>query len=102
MYRQLARPPYQSAPEGWDTRTPEIARSGGLDALIALERIGARLRFSRDQEIHAAEERDGCWYRVISGAARLCPFSLKFRNARTEAGNSRCRWRAATSPTISA
>jgi CRP-like cAMP-binding protein len=72
MYRQLARPPYETTPDTWHTRLPEIARSGRLDALIALERIGTRLHFSRDQEIHAGEERDGCWYTVITGIVRLC------------------------------
>lgn len=74
MYRQLARPPYEATPDTWHAHLPEIARSGRLDALIALERIGTRLRFLRDQEIYAGEERDGCWYMVISGTVRLCKF----------------------------
>jgi hypothetical protein len=37
----------------------DIARSGGLDALIALDRIGATLRFQRNQEIYAEGDDGG-------------------------------------------
>ena len=50
---------------------PDIARSGQLDALIALEQIGTRLRFSRNQEIYGQGEGDGSWYKVISGTVRI-------------------------------
>ena len=68
MYRQLAHP--SSLPrDGW--RIPDVARSGQLDALIALERIGTRLQFSRNQEIYAQGDRGGFWYKVIAGAVRI-------------------------------
>ena len=50
---------------------PDIARSGQLDALAALERIGTRLRFARNQEIYGQGESAGCWYKVISGTVRV-------------------------------
>jgi CRP/FNR family nitrogen fixation transcriptional regulator len=51
---------------------PDIARSGQLDALIALEQIGTRLRFSRNQEIYGQGESGGyCWYKVVSGTVRI-------------------------------
>jgi len=50
---------------------PDVARSGQLDALVALERIGTRLRFARNQEIYGQGESEGCWYKVISGTVRI-------------------------------
>jgi CRP/FNR family transcriptional regulator, nitrogen fixation regulation protein len=49
----------------------EIARSGGLDALIVLDRIGTRLRFQRNQEIYAEGDNAGAWYKVVSGTVRV-------------------------------
>ena len=68
MYRQLAGAP--QLPHGGSS-IPDIARSGRLDALIALERIGTRLRFSRNQEIYGQGESGGFWYKVISGTVRI-------------------------------
>ncbi|HYU11857.1 MAG TPA: helix-turn-helix domain-containing protein [Stellaceae bacterium] len=51
-----------------------IARSGQLDALVALERIGVRCSFARDQEIYAEGDTADCWYKVISGTVRICKF----------------------------
>lgn len=48
-----------------------VARSGQLDALIALERIGSRRSFARNQEIYAEGDLSDCWYKVISGAVRV-------------------------------
>ena len=50
---------------------PDIARSGQLDALIAVEAIATRLRFLRNQEIYSQGEGDGSWYKVISGTVRI-------------------------------
>jgi len=49
-----------------------VARSGQLNALVALEQIGARCSFSRDEEIYAEGDASDCWYRVVSGAVRIC------------------------------
>lgn len=49
-----------------------IARSGQLDALIALEQIGTRRSFSRDEEIYAEGDASDYWYRVVSGTVRIC------------------------------
>jgi CRP/FNR family nitrogen fixation transcriptional regulator len=58
-----------------DTRSgqyiPDIARSGHLDALVALERIGTRLRFARNQLIYAEGDGGGCWYKVVAGTVRI-------------------------------
>ena len=49
-----------------------IARSGQLDALVALEQIGRRRSFSRNEGIYAEGDASDCWYRVVSGAVRIC------------------------------
>jgi CRP/FNR family nitrogen fixation transcriptional regulator len=49
-----------------------IARSGRLDEMLALERIGTRLVFSRNQEIFREGERAEYCYKIVSGAVRVC------------------------------
>ena len=49
-----------------------IAQSGAIDGLLALERIGTRRSFVRDDEIYAEGDVSDSWYRVISGTARIC------------------------------
>jgi CRP-like cAMP-binding protein len=68
MYRQSAGAS-QLSHDG--SGIPDIARSGQLDALAALERIGTRWRFARNQEIYGQGESEGCWYKVISGTVRI-------------------------------
>jgi CRP/FNR family transcriptional regulator, nitrogen fixation regulation protein len=68
MYRQLAGGS-QLRHDGLSI--PDVARSGQLDALIALEQIGTRLRFSRNQEIYGQGESGGFWYKVVSGTVRI-------------------------------
>jgi CRP/FNR family nitrogen fixation transcriptional regulator len=68
MYRQLAHAS-QLPHDGW--QIPDIARSGQLDALIALERVGTLLQFSRNQEVYAQGEGVGFWYKVVSGTVRI-------------------------------
>ena len=48
-----------------------IAKSGELDALVALERIGARRSFARDDEIYAEGDPSDCWYKVVAGTVRI-------------------------------
>ncbi|HUC11555.1 MAG TPA: helix-turn-helix domain-containing protein [Stellaceae bacterium] len=71
MYRQPAVLPHATVSGGWPHAGSEIARSGQLDALIALERIGARMRFARDQEIYAEGEPGAAWFKVVSGIVRI-------------------------------
>ena len=68
MYRQLVR---VSQLRHDILSIPDVARSGQLDALIALEQIGTRLRFSRNQEIYGQGESGGYWYKVVSGTVRI-------------------------------
>jgi CRP/FNR family nitrogen fixation transcriptional regulator len=49
-----------------------LAYSGRLEALVALERIGARRSFGRDEAIYAEGDPSDSWYKVISGAVRIC------------------------------
>jgi CRP/FNR family nitrogen fixation transcriptional regulator len=39
--------------------------------MVALEQIGSRRNFARDQEIYGEGERGDCWYKVIAGAVRI-------------------------------
>jgi CRP/FNR family nitrogen fixation transcriptional regulator len=71
MYRQPAVLPHETASRGSPRADSEIAQSGQLDGLIALERIGTRLRFARDQEIYAEGEPGSAWFKVISGTVRI-------------------------------
>jgi CRP/FNR family transcriptional regulator, nitrogen fixation regulation protein len=48
-----------------------ITQSGQLAALVALERIGSRRSFTRDQEIYAEGSLSDCWYKVVSGTVRI-------------------------------
>ena len=72
MHRQLGNVDYRNgfAGSGHDTLT--IVQSGQLDALVALERTGTRLSFSRNNEIYAEGDRMDCWYKVVSGTVRVC------------------------------
>ena len=48
MYRQFGNSAYRSGPAGQTHDHPSVAKSGQLDALVALERIGTRLTFGRE------------------------------------------------------
>jgi CRP/FNR family nitrogen fixation transcriptional regulator len=48
-----------------------MAQSGQLDAFVALERIGSRRSFARDDEIYAEGDASDCWYKVIAGTVRI-------------------------------
>jgi len=56
-----------------------IAGSGRLDALLALERIGGRRSFARNEAVFAEGDPGDCWYRVVSGTVRLCKLSADGR-----------------------
>ena len=49
-----------------------VVQSGQLDALVALEHIGARRSYGHDAEIYAEGDRADCWFKVVAGAVRLC------------------------------
>jgi len=72
MYRQVGNIGYRNgfAELGHDSVT--IAQSGQLDALVALEHIGARLSFSRNAEVYAEGDGSDSWYKVVSGTVRVC------------------------------
>jgi CRP/FNR family nitrogen fixation transcriptional regulator len=72
MYRQFGNSDYRNGFAGSERDSLTIAQSGQLDALVALERIGTRLSFSRNDEIYAEGDRADCWYKVVSGTVRIC------------------------------
>ena len=49
-----------------------VTRSGQLDELVALEQLGSRRSFERDEEIYAEGDRADCWFKVVSGTVRVC------------------------------
>jgi CRP-like cAMP-binding protein len=49
-----------------------LAHSGALDALIAFEQIGTRRAYARNDEIFAEGDAADCWFKVVSGAVRIC------------------------------
>src|SRR5690349_11782741 len=49
-----------------------LAQSGAFDALVAFERIGTRRSYARNDEIFAEGDRADCWFKVVSGAVRVC------------------------------
>ncbi|HEX5453174.1 MAG TPA: helix-turn-helix domain-containing protein [Stellaceae bacterium] len=48
------------------------AGAGMLHHLVAFEEIGTRRSFERNAEIFSEGDRADCWFRVVSGAVRLC------------------------------
>ena len=72
MYRQFSNIDYRNGYAGLEHNSLTIAQSGRLDALVALERIGTRLSFSRNDEIYPEGDRADCWYKVVSGTVRVC------------------------------
>ena len=72
MYRQFGNVDYRSGFAGPGHDSLKIAQSGQLDALVALERIGTRLSFSRNDEIYTEGDSADCWYKVVSGTVRVC------------------------------
>jgi CRP/FNR family transcriptional regulator, nitrogen fixation regulation protein len=49
-----------------------VAGAGRLDELVALEQLGTRRSFARDEEIYAEGDRADCWFKVVSGTVRIC------------------------------
>jgi CRP/FNR family nitrogen fixation transcriptional regulator len=72
MYTQFATGDVTNGLAPSNDATAAIARSGRLDALVALERIGTRRQFSRNEEIYAEGHSTECWFRIVSGTVRIC------------------------------
>lgn len=72
MYRQLDNAAYRNGVAELGPANLAVAQSGQLDAMVALEQIGVRLNFVRNQEIYAEGDGADCWYKVIFGTVRIC------------------------------
>jgi CRP/FNR family transcriptional regulator, nitrogen fixation regulation protein len=72
MFVQFTGSAYGDALDRSGSAAPGIAQSGQLDILLGFDRIGSRRRLARNEEIFADGDPSDCWYKVISGAARLC------------------------------
>jgi CRP/FNR family nitrogen fixation transcriptional regulator len=72
MYRQLTNAGHLGGIIEPQRGGLAVTRSGDLDTLVALEGIGTRLSFSRNQEIYTEGDATDCWYKVVSGTVRIC------------------------------
>jgi CRP/FNR family transcriptional regulator, nitrogen fixation regulation protein len=72
MYKQFGASGFTGSFDQPDTSGASIARSGQLDALVALEQIGTRRSLARDEEIYLEGDQADCWYKVVSGTVRIC------------------------------
>jgi CRP/FNR family nitrogen fixation transcriptional regulator len=72
MYRQIDNLGYWNGRAGTRTADAIVAQPGQLDALVALEQIGTRHSFSRNDEIYAEGGGAEVWYKVVSGTVRIC------------------------------
>src|SRR6516225_2743299 len=72
MYRQIENPRYWNGRGVSVSSDAIVAQPGRLDALMALERIGTRLSFARNDEIYAEDGGADVWYKVVSGTVRIC------------------------------
>ena len=71
MYRQFGGGGFTDSFDRTDLAATPMTRSGSLDALVALERIGSRRTFARDDEIYGEGAPADCWYKVIAGTVRI-------------------------------
>ena len=71
MYRQAVSSSFSATFARADAAKTGIAPLGALDAMVALEQIGTRRNFARDEEIYGEGERGDCWYKVIAGTVRI-------------------------------
>lgn len=71
MYRQFGGGNFGTTFDRTDAAVAPIARSGALDALVALERIGSRRNFARDEEIYGEGDTSNCRYNVVAGTVRI-------------------------------
>src|SRR5690242_19128197 len=75
MYVQFTAPGYGEALDRSGSVSGAaggLAHSGGLDALVALERIGTRRLCARNEAIFSEGDAADCWFKVVSGAVRIC------------------------------
>jgi CRP/FNR family transcriptional regulator, nitrogen fixation regulation protein len=72
MFVQFTGSAYGDALDRAGSAAPGIAQSGQLDVLLGFDRIGRRHSLARNAEIFAEGDPADCWYKVISGAVRLC------------------------------
>ena len=65
MYREFGNSHYHNGFAELGLDPAAIAQSGQPDALVALECIGTRFSFSRNDEIYAEGDGSDCWYKVV-------------------------------------
>jgi CRP/FNR family nitrogen fixation transcriptional regulator len=71
MYKQFGASRLEGSVDQPAMPDSAIVRSGQLDALVALEQIGTRRSYAREEEIYADGDAADCWYKVVSGTVRI-------------------------------
>ena len=71
MYKQFSASSLGGSLDHATMPDSAIVRSGQLDALVALEQIGTRRSYAREEEIYAEGDAADCWYKVVSGTVRI-------------------------------
>lgn len=71
MFKQFGTSGFTDGFDRLGSADTAIAQSGQLDVLVALERIGSRRSFVRDEEIYAEDDPSDSWYKVVSGTVRI-------------------------------
>jgi CRP/FNR family transcriptional regulator, nitrogen fixation regulation protein len=71
MLRQVGGGNLGEAFDKADLSGPRFAQSGQLDELVALERIGSRRSFVREEVIYSEGDPSDCWYKVVAGTVRI-------------------------------
>jgi CRP/FNR family nitrogen fixation transcriptional regulator len=72
MYKQFRSGGLNNSFEHPGAASPSLIGAGGLDSLLALEQIGTRRGFARDEAIYAESDLSDCWYRMVCGTVRIC------------------------------
>ncbi|HKM71785.1 MAG TPA: hypothetical protein VKG22_00200 [Stellaceae bacterium] len=75
------------------------AGSSQLDALIALERIGTRRSYFRNDKIYAEGDAADCWYKAAFGTVRVCKLRTRNPGSTTTAISAAGEPRSAATPT---
>ena len=70
MYRYFGERDFTNAAEQANFAGPERPQSAQFDALPALERLGLRRSYARDDEIYTEGDPPDRWYKVIVGTVR--------------------------------
>ena len=99
MYGQIGIAGYTNAFAALERDSATIAGASQLDALIALERIGTRRSYFRNDEIYAEGDAADCWCKVAFGTVRVCKLRTRNPGSTTTGISAAGKPRSAATPT---